>query len=128
MRIIDADTCVQAVDSATLNEDAGTLSNVHTIFQGTPFYQPSGEPDRFSHRHRSERRQPVRRSWRPLHRRSDPMQAQQTDKYLGKVIHINPGGKAGARQSVDGSDGSLGHGSSYAPGFDLRAGRTALGN
>src|SRR5438034_2543166 len=56
MRIIDADNCVQAVDSATLDEDAGTLSNVHTIFQGTAFYQPSGEPDRFSHRHRSERR------------------------------------------------------------------------
>src|SRR6187401_3274150 len=37
MRIVDADTCVQAVDSATLDEDAGTLSNVHTIFQGTPF-------------------------------------------------------------------------------------------
>jgi len=37
MRIIDADNCVQAVDSATLDEDAGTLSNVHTIFQGTPF-------------------------------------------------------------------------------------------
>ena len=37
MRIIDADTCAQAVDSATLNEDAGTLSNVHTIFQAHPF-------------------------------------------------------------------------------------------
>ena len=61
MRIIDADTCVQAVDSATLDEEAGTLSNVHTIFQGTPFTNTSGEPDRFSHRHRSEGRQPVRR-------------------------------------------------------------------
>src|SRR5262245_7990648 len=37
MRIIDADTCVQTIDSATLDENAGTLSNVHTIFQGTPF-------------------------------------------------------------------------------------------
>ena len=37
MRIIDADTCVQAVGSARLDEEAGTLSNVHTIFQGTPF-------------------------------------------------------------------------------------------
>src|SRR5882672_5442885 len=37
MRIVDADTCVHAIDSATLDEDAGTLSNVHTIFQGTPF-------------------------------------------------------------------------------------------
>ena len=37
MRIIDADTCVQALDSATLDEDAGTLSDVRTIFTGTPF-------------------------------------------------------------------------------------------
>jgi glucose/arabinose dehydrogenase len=37
MRPVDADTCVQAIDSATLDEDAGTISNVHTIFQGTPF-------------------------------------------------------------------------------------------
>ena len=71
MRIIDADNCAQAIDSATLNEDAGTLSNVHTIFQARALYQQSGEPDRFSHRHRSEGRQPVRRPWRPFHRRSD---------------------------------------------------------
>src|SRR4030095_9512890 len=37
MRIIDAATCVQAIDSATLDEHAGTLSNVRTIFQGSPF-------------------------------------------------------------------------------------------
>src|ERR1051325_11765977 len=37
MRPVDADTCVQAIDSATLNEEAGALSDVRTIFQGTPF-------------------------------------------------------------------------------------------
>src|SRR5215467_4377320 len=37
MRIVDADTCVQAIDTATLDEDAGAIANAHTIFQGTPF-------------------------------------------------------------------------------------------
>src|SRR3954469_10389120 len=37
MRVIDADNSVQAVDSATLNEEAGTIADVHTIFTGTPF-------------------------------------------------------------------------------------------
>ena len=37
MRVIDPSTCVQAIDSATLDEEAGTISDVRTIFQGTPF-------------------------------------------------------------------------------------------
>src|SRR5215212_7099899 len=37
MRVIDADNCALAVASATLDEDAGTLSNVNTIFQTAPF-------------------------------------------------------------------------------------------
>jgi glucose/arabinose dehydrogenase len=32
MRIVDDTTCAHAVDSATLNEEAGTISNVSTIF------------------------------------------------------------------------------------------------
>ena len=37
LRIVDDDTCAHAVDSATLNEEAGTISNVTTIFQAAPF-------------------------------------------------------------------------------------------
>ena len=37
MRIVDADTCVQAIDSATLNEDAGTNQGMCTpSFRGRP--------------------------------------------------------------------------------------------
>jgi glucose/arabinose dehydrogenase len=93
MRIVDADMCVQAVDSATLNEDAGTLSNVQTIFKGTPF----------TNRAVSQTGSRIaidpqdgnlfvaigdRSTGDPI-----PLQAQQTDKYLGKVIHITPEGK-----------------------------------
>ena len=93
MRVVDADTCVQAIDSATLNEDEGTLSNVHTIFQGTPF----------TNRAVSQTGARIaidpkdgnlfvaigdRSTGDPL-----PLQAQHTDKYLGKVIHITPEGK-----------------------------------
>src|SRR5262249_51733986 len=93
MRTIDADTCVQAVDSATLDEDAGTVSDVRTIFQGTPF----------TNRALSQTGSRIaidpkdgnlfvalgdRSTGDPI-----PMQAQQRDKYLGKVIHITPEGK-----------------------------------
>src|SRR4029453_17032764 len=93
MRIVDADTCVQAIDSATLNEDAGTLSNVQTIFQGTPF----------TNRAVSQTGSRIaidptdgtlfvaigdRSTGDPI-----PLQPNQTDKYLGKVIHITPEGK-----------------------------------
>ena len=93
MRIMDADTCVQAVDSATLDEDAGTVSNVHTIFQGTPFTNRAVS--------QSGSRIAIdpkdgnlfvsigdRSSGDPI-----PLQAQQTDNYLGKMIHITPEGK-----------------------------------
>src|SRR5436190_6389967 len=94
MRIIDAESCVQAVDSATLNEDAGTLADVNTIFQGTPFTN------------RAVSQTGARIAIDPkdgnlfvaIGDRSTgdpiPLQAQQTDKYLGKVIHITPEGKA----------------------------------
>ena len=93
MRIIDADNCVQAVDSATLDEDAGTLSNVHTIFQGTPFTNRavSQTGSRIAIDPKDGNLFVAigdRSTGDPI-----PMQAQQTDKYLGKVIHITAEGK-----------------------------------
>jgi glucose/arabinose dehydrogenase len=93
MRIVDADTCVQAIDSATLDEAAGTLSNVHTIFQGTPFtnraVSQTGSRIAIDPKDGS--------LFVALGDRSTgdpiPMQAQHADKYLGKVIHITPEGK-----------------------------------
>ena len=40
-------------------------------FRAVPVTNRAVQPDRRAHRHRSEGRQPVRRDWRPLHRRSD---------------------------------------------------------
>src|SRR6187200_2676404 len=37
LRTIDAETCAHAVDSAILDENAGAISNVTTIFQAAPF-------------------------------------------------------------------------------------------
>jgi glucose/arabinose dehydrogenase len=93
MRIIDADTCAQAVDSATLDEVAGTLSNVHTIFQGTPFTNRavSQTGSRIAIDPKDGNLFVAvgdRSTGDPI-----PMQAQHTDKYLGKVIHITPEGK-----------------------------------
>ena len=93
MRTIDADNCVQAVDSATLDEDAGTLSNVHTIFQGTPFTNRavSQTGSRIAIDPKDGNLFVAlgdRSTGDPI-----PMQAQQPDKYLGKVIHITPEGK-----------------------------------
>jgi aldose sugar dehydrogenase len=93
MRPVDADTCVQAIDSGTLNEDAGTISDVRTIFTGTPF----------TNRALSQTGSRIavdpkdgnlfvaigdRSTGDPL-----PLQAQDKDKYLGKIIHITPEGK-----------------------------------
>jgi glucose/arabinose dehydrogenase len=93
MRIIDADNCVQAVDSATLDEDTGTLSNVHTIFQGTPFTNRavSQTGSRIAIDPKDGNLFVAvgdRSTGDPI-----PMQAQQKDTYLGKIIHITPEGK-----------------------------------
>ena len=37
LRNLDAETCAHAVDSAILDENAGAISNVTTIFQAAPF-------------------------------------------------------------------------------------------
>ena len=93
MRIVDDTTCAHAVDSATLNEEAGTISNVTTIFQAAPFTNRAVS--------QSGARIAIdpkdgnlfvsvgdRSTGDPL-----PLQAQQPDTYLGKVIHITPEGK-----------------------------------
>jgi glucose/arabinose dehydrogenase len=94
MRIVDPETCVQAIDSATLNEDAGTIADVRTIFTGTPF----------TNRAVSQTGSRIavdpkdgnlfvslgdRSTGDPI-----PLQAQDKTRYLGKIIHITTEGKA----------------------------------
>lgn len=93
IRVIDADNSVHAVDSATLDEDAGMLTNVQTIFQGTPFTSRAiaqlgcriaidpKDGNLFVSLGDRSTGDPI------------PLQAQQTDNYLGKVIHVTPDGK-----------------------------------
>jgi glucose/arabinose dehydrogenase len=103
VRIIDADTSALSVDSAVLNEDAGTIANVTNIFQTAPF----------TNRAVSQMGSRIvidpkdgnlfvsvgdRSTGDPL-----PLQAQQTDTYLGKVIHITPEGKAAPGNPAIGS-------------------------
>jgi len=93
VRIVDADTSALSVDSAVLNEDAGTIANVTNIFHTAPF----------TNRAVSQMGSRIvidpkdgnlfvsvgdRSTGDPL-----PLQAQATDLYLGKVIHITPDGK-----------------------------------
>jgi glucose/arabinose dehydrogenase len=93
MRIVDADTSVHAVDSATLDEGAGTLSSVQTIFRGTPF--TNQRTSQLGSRIAIDPKDGNlfvslgdRSGGDPI-----PLQAQQMDNYLGKVIHITPEGK-----------------------------------
>ena len=93
VRVIDAETSALSVDSAILDEDGGTIANVTNIFQTAPF----------TNRAVSQMGSRIaidpndgnlfvsvgdRSTGDPL-----PLQAQQTDNYLGKVIHITPEGK-----------------------------------
>ena len=93
VRVVDADTSALSVDSAVLNEDAGTIANVTNIFHTAPF----------TNRAVSQMGSRIlidpkdgnlfvslgdRSTGDPL-----PLQAQATDNYLGKVIHITPEGK-----------------------------------
>jgi glucose/arabinose dehydrogenase len=93
LRNLDAENCAHAVDSAILDEAAGTVSNVTTIFQAAPFTNRAVS--------QSGSRIVVdpkdgtlfvavgdRSTGDPL-----PLQAQHLDTYLGKVIHITPEGK-----------------------------------
>ena len=93
MRIVDADNSVHAIDSATLDEDAGTLSSVQTIFRGTPY--TNQRTSQLGSRIAIDPKDGNlfvslgdRSGGDPI-----PLQAQQMDNYLGKVIHITPEGK-----------------------------------
>jgi glucose/arabinose dehydrogenase len=91
---VDANTASLAVASAVLDEDAGTLSNVTTLLETVPVTK----------RARSQVGSRIaidprdgnlfvsigdRSTGDPI-----PLQAQQRDTYLGKVVHITPDGKA----------------------------------
>ena len=93
MRNLDAENCALAVDSATLNEDAGTLSNVRTIFQAAPYTNRavSQTGSRIAIDPKDGNLFVAvgdRSTGDPM-----PLQAQQPTTYLGKVIHITPEGK-----------------------------------
>jgi glucose/arabinose dehydrogenase len=93
MRIVDAENCALAVDSARLNEEAGTLSDVHTIFQAAPYTNRavSQTGSRIAIDPKDGNLFVAvgdRSTGDPI-----PLQAQQTATYLGKVIHITPEGK-----------------------------------
>ena len=94
IRNIDADNCGLAVASAVLDEEAGTLSNVNTILQTQSFTNRAVS--------QSGARIVIdpndgnlfvavgdRSTGDPI-----PLQAQQRDTHLGKVVHITPEGKA----------------------------------
>jgi glucose/arabinose dehydrogenase len=94
MRIVDADTCVQAIDSAILDENGGTISNVRTIFQGTPFtnHAVSQTGARIAVDPKDGNlfvSLGDRSTGDPI-----PLQAQDKTRYLGKIIHITTEGKA----------------------------------
>lgn len=93
LRNIDAENCAHAVDSAILDENAGTISNVTTIFQAAPFTSRavSQSGSRIAIDPKDGNLFVAvgdRSTGDPL-----PLQAQQLDTYLGKVIHITPEGK-----------------------------------
>jgi glucose/arabinose dehydrogenase len=94
IRNLDAENCGLAVDSAVLDEEMGTLSNVNTILQTQPFTNRATS--------QSGARIAIdpkdgnlfvsvgdRSTGDPI-----PLQAQQRDTHLGKVVHITPEGKA----------------------------------
>ncbi|MEZ5421381.1 MAG: PQQ-dependent sugar dehydrogenase, partial [Vicinamibacterales bacterium] len=93
LRDIDADTCAHAVDSAILDETAGTISQVATIFQAAPFTKRavSQSGSRIAIDPKDGNLFVAvgdRSTGDPL-----PLQAQHLDTYLGKMIHITPEGK-----------------------------------
>ena len=94
IRDVDAENCGLAVSSAVLDEEAGALSNVTTLIQTQPFTKKAVS--------QAGARIAIdpkdgnlfvsvgdRSTGDPI-----PLQAQQRDTHLGKVIHITPEGKA----------------------------------
>jgi glucose/arabinose dehydrogenase len=72
LRTVDAQNCAHAVDSAILDENAGAISNVTTIFQAAPFTNRAGVAVGLPHRRRSGR-QSLRRGGRSLNGRPTPV-------------------------------------------------------
>ena len=93
MRPTDAGNCAMAVASATLNDSKGQLSDVKTIFQTAPYANNTavnaGSRIAIDPKDGSLFVIIGDRS------NGDPVwnMAQQTDNYLGKLIHITPEGK-----------------------------------
>ena len=93
MRPLDANTSAMAVASATLNEDAGTLANVATIFQATPFARDvvnnAGSRIAIDPRDGTLFVSIGDRSiGDPVH-----LAAQNTQTHLGKIVHLTPEGQ-----------------------------------
>jgi len=93
VRVVDADTSALSVDSAALNEDAGTIANVTNIFHTAPFTNRA--VSQMGSRIAIDPKDGNlfvsvgdRSTGDPL-----PLQAQDKALYLGKVIHITPDGK-----------------------------------
>jgi aldose sugar dehydrogenase len=92
-RNIDAENCGLAVDSAVLDEEMGTLSKVNTILQTQPYtnraVSQSGARIAIDPRDGNLFVAVGDRSTGdPI-----PLQAQQRETHLGKVVHITPEGK-----------------------------------
>jgi glucose/arabinose dehydrogenase len=93
VRNIDAESAALALASAVLNEEAGSLSNVNTLLQTVPVTKRAGSQvgSRIAIDPKDGNLFVAvgdRSTGDPI-----PLQAQQRDTYLGKVIHITPEGK-----------------------------------
>ena len=119
LRDLDANNCAHAVDSAILDETAGTISRVTTIFQASPFTKRAVS--------QSGSRIVVdpkdgnlfvavgdRSTGDPL-----PLQAQALDTYLGKIIRITPEGKPAPGNPSLGLPGTWSMGHRTPQGFAL---------
>jgi glucose/arabinose dehydrogenase len=91
---LDQSNFALTVASAVLDEDAGTLSHVSTLVQTVPFTKRAGS--QVGSRIAIDPKDGNlfvsigdRSTGDPI-----PLQAQQRDTYLGKVVHITPEGKA----------------------------------
>jgi glucose/arabinose dehydrogenase len=92
MQKIDDNSCAMSVASATLNEAQGTLTDIKTIFQTAAY--PNNTAANAGSRIAIDPKDGS--LFVTIGDRSTlqiPMVAQQTDNYLGKVIHIMPDGK-----------------------------------
>lgn len=90
----DANNCGLAIASAVLNEEAGTLSDVRDILQTEPF--PNRSTSQSGSRIAIDPKDGNlfvsigdRSTGDPI-----PLQAQERNRYLGKIVHITPEGKA----------------------------------